>query len=551
MLRSISIQNYALIHQIQIDFNEGFSVITGETGSGKSILLGALSLLLGQRADVNVLRSKSCKCVIEGVFDIQNYPLKEFFQFHDLDYEVETVIRREILPSGKSRAFVNDTPVNVKLLKELGARLIDIHSQNQNLVLGDAAYQLYMVDTFAQHDQLLKKYKQEYKHYCDLAKELQQAQDQTEKSRNDLDYFQFQFNQLQEANLQLGEQQEMEQELETLNHAEEIKGKLYEAVGILSGHDMSVLEQVRQVESSLGQLLNVFSSASELHERISSTYIELQDLSQELEQKSLSIEFDPQRIEFLNQRLDLIYSLEQKHRVNHVDQLLDIQHDLEVKIEAISTADDIIDDLIKKVSQQEIVVSDLSNQLTESRSEIIPQIEVALVDQLQQLGMPNVSFKVDLLEMDDFSATGKDRVVFLFSANKNGSLQEISKVASGGEMSRFMLSLKSLVSASSALPSIVFDEIDTGVSGEIADRMGGMMQQMSGNIQVISITHLPQIASKGTYHYKVYKADDEVETYSNIVLLNSTQRVEEVAKMLSGSDLTAAAFDNARVLLNN
>ena len=551
MLRSISIQNYALIHQIQIDFNEGFSVITGETGSGKSILLGALSLLLGQRADVNVLRSKSCKCVIEGVFDIQNYPLKEFFQFHDLDYEVETVIRREILPSGKSRAFVNDTPVNVKLLKELGARLIDIHSQNQNLVLGDVAYQLYMVDTFAQHDQLLKKYKQEYKHYCDLAKELQQAQDQTEKSRNDLDYFQFQFNQLQEANLQLGEQQEMEQELETLNHAEEIKGKLYEAVGILSGHDMSVLEQVRQVESSLGQLLNVFSSASELHERISSTYIELQDLSQELEQKSLSIEFDPQRIEFLNQRLDLIYSLEQKHRVNHVDQLLDIQHDLEVKIEAISTADDIIDDLIKKVSQQEIVVSDLSNQLTESRSEIIPQIEVALVDQLQQLGMPNVSFKVDLLEMDDFSATGKDRVVFLFSANKNGSLQEISKVASGGEMSRFMLSLKSLVSASSALPSIVFDEIDTGVSGEIADRMGGMMQQMSGNIQVISITHLPQIASKGTYHYKVYKADDEVETYSNIVLLNSTQRVEEVAKMLSGSDLTAAAFDNARVLLNN
>ncbi|MFA8435202.1 MAG: DNA repair protein RecN [Marinifilaceae bacterium] len=551
MLRSLSIQNYALINQIEIDFNEGFSIITGETGSGKSILLGALSLIIGQRPDVNVLKDKERKCVIEGTFDIRRYNLEHFFQDNDLDFEEETLLRREILPSGKSRAFVNDSPVSIRLLKEIGLRLVDIHSQNQNLALGDSGFQLRIVDTYARHHDLLDKYKIEYRQFCETKDQLAKQTEEAAKAKADLDYFQFQFNQLDEAALKTDEQEELEQELKTLNHSEEIKSNLYKASGILSAEEMSVLPQLKEAEGALSQLQGFTPEVDEMHRRMESVYIELQDLASELEMKSEAIEYDPARIEYLNERLDLIYSLQQKHRVESVAALLQIQCDLEEKIQQITSSDDVIEQLEKQLKQQTVVLEDVADRLSASRADVIPDIENTIVEQLVQLGMPNVSFKVEQQRLEEFHGEGKDRMIFLFSANKNGRLEEISKVASGGEMSRLMLSIKYLISASTALPSIVFDEIDTGVSGEIADKMGLMMQRMSDNIQVISITHLPQIASKGQFHYKVYKADDELETYSNIIRLSSEERVEELAKMLSGSDLTEAAVENARALLNN
>jgi len=551
MLQSISIQNFALINQLEIDFSDGFSVITGETGSGKSILLGALSLVLGQRSEGSVLKDKEKKCIIECSFSIEKYNLQEFFEKNELDYEKEAIIRREILPSGKTRAFVNDTPVNLKTLKELGVCLVDIHSQNQNLVLGSFEYQVGIVDTYAQNAALLAKYQLSFKKYQDLRKELKNQEEIAAKEKSDLDYFQFQLEQLNEANLVEGEQKDMEEELETLNHAEEIKSGLYQAYGFLSEGESSVISQIKEARSAISKIQGVFADADSYFERLDSSLIELQDLSQELDRSNELVEFDNGRIDFLNQRLDTIYSLQQKHRVDSVEELIQIREELEEKVGKIESSDELIEDLKEQLTVQKIKLQKTADNLSNSRKKAIPKIEKTIVNQLVLLGIPNANFKVQIINNEEFQQLGADKVTFLFSANKNGSLEEVQRVASGGELSRLMLSIKYLISSSTALPSIVFDEIDTGVSGEIADKMGSMMNQMAENIQVISITHLPQIAGKGKYHYKVYKADDEHETYSNIVLLNKPKRIEELAKMLSGADLTKAALENAKVLLDS
>ncbi|RKE04193.1 DNA repair protein RecN [Marinifilum flexuosum] len=551
MLQSISIQNFALINQLEIDFSDGFSVITGETGSGKSILLGALSLVLGQRSEGSVLKDKEKKCIIECSFSIEKYNLQEFFEKNELDYEKEAIIRREILPSGKTRAFVNDTPVNLKTLKELGVCLVDIHSQNQNLVLGSFEYQVGIVDTYARNAALLAKYQLSFKKYQDLRKELKNQEEIAAKEKADLDYFQFQLEQLNEANLVEGEQKEMEEELETLNHAEEIKSGLYQAYGFLSEGESSVISQIKEARSAISKIQGVFADADSYFERLDSSLIELQDLSQELDRSNELVEFDNGRIDFLNQRLDTIYSLQQKHRVDSVEELIQIREELEEKVGKIESSDELIEDLKEQLTVQKIKLQKTADNLSNSRKKAIPKIEKTIVNQLVLLGIPNANFKVQIINNEEFQQLGADKVTFLFSANKNGSLEEVQRVASGGELSRLMLSIKYLISSSTALPSIVFDEIDTGVSGEIADKMGSMMNQMAENIQVISITHLPQIAGKGKYHYKVYKADDEHETYSNIVLLNKPKRIEELAKMLSGADLTKAALENAKVLLDS
>nr|WP_320118674.1 DNA repair protein RecN [uncultured Marinifilum sp.] len=551
MLQSISIQNFALINQLEIDFSDGFSVITGETGSGKSILLGALSLVLGQRAEGNVLKDKNKKCIIECSFSIAKYKLETFFTDFELDYEQETLLRREILPNGKTRAFVNDSPVNLKTLKELGLRLVDIHSQNQNLILGSFEYQVGIVDTYAKNADILLKYQKNYNKYLILKQELKKQIELAEKEKADLDYFQFQLEQLNEANLIENEQKEMESELETLSHAEEIKSGLFSTLAYLYEGDSSVISQLRDARTSLSQIQTVFSEANDYFERLESSYIELQDLAQEIDKANENIEFDAARIDYLNQRLDAIYSLQQKHRVDSVEDLIKIRTELELKVSKIESGDDLIEDLKNQLEKQKIKLEKAAISLTNTRKKAIPNIENTIVNQLVQLGISNANFKVQILNSEDFQYLGADKLSFLFSANKNGSLEEVQRVASGGELSRLMLSIKYLISSSTALPSIVFDEIDTGVSGEIADKMGAMMTQMAENIQVISITHLPQIAGKGKYHYKVYKADDEHETYSNIVLLDKQSRLEELAKMLSGADLTKAALENAKVLLDS
>lgn len=551
MLQSISIQNFALINQLEIDFSDGFSVITGETGSGKSILLGALSLVLGQRAEGNVLKDKNKKCIIECSFSIAKYKLETFFADFELDYEQETLLRREILPNGKTRAFVNDSPVNLKTLKELGLRLVDIHSQNQNLILGSFEYQVGIVDTYAKNADVLLKYQKHFNKYLVLKQELRKQIEIAEKEKADLDYFQFQLEQLNEANLIENEQKEMESELETLSHAEEIKSGLFSTLGYLYEGDSSVISQLRDARNSLSQIQTVFHEANDYFERLESSYIELQDLAQEIDKANENIEFDAARIDYLNQRLDTIYSLQQKHRVDSVEDLIKIRTELELKVSKIESGDDLIEDLKNQLDKQKNKLEKAAVSLTNTRKKAIPNIENTIVNQLVQLGIANANFKVQILNNEDFQYLGADKLSFLFSANKNGSLEEVQRVASGGELSRLMLSIKYLISSSTALPSIVFDEIDTGVSGEIADKMGAMMTQMAENIQVISITHLPQIAGKGKYHYKVYKADDEHETYSNIVLLDKQSRLEELAKMLSGADLTKAALENAKVLLDS
>jgi DNA repair protein RecN (Recombination protein N) len=551
MLQSISIQNYALINKLDIEFSDGFSVITGETGSGKSILLGALSLVLGQRAELNVLKDKTQKCIIECSFSISRYNLKTFFEENELDYEEETLLRREILPNGKSRAFVNDSPTSVKVVKELGLRLIDVHSQNQNVVVGSFEYQVGIVDTYAGNSEILRKYQDRYHQFQKLKQELQKQEELIAKEKADLDYFEFQLEQLVEAGLQDGEQKNMESELETLSHAEEIKSALFKAYGCLSEEESSILTQLKEARNSMAQIQNVFPSAKSFYERFESAYIELQDLAQEIDKRNEEIEFDSSRIEFLNQKLDAIYSLQQKHHVNSLEELIQVREDLQQKVDKISTSDDFIDNLKKQLKSEEDLLAKAAEKLTNSRLKVIPSIEKTIVSQLIQLGIPNANFKVEIQKRENFQFLGADDLCFLFSANKNGKVEEVQKVASGGELSRLMLSIKYLISSSTALPSIVFDEIDTGVSGEIADKMGRMMNQMAENIQVISITHLPQIAGKGKNHYKVYKADDELETYSNIILLDKKSRIEELAKMLSGADLTQAALENAKVLLNS
>ncbi|MGM0376730.1 MAG: DNA repair protein RecN [Bacteroidota bacterium] len=551
MLRSLSIKNYALIDQARMDFGPGLTVITGETGAGKSIMLGALGLVLGQRSDVSAIRNKENKCIIEGAFDISPYGLEPLFREEDVDYEEETILRREILPSGKSRAFVNDTPVNLNFLRSLSDRLIDVHSQHQNLLLGDNHFQLNVVDTVAGNGDILKAYQETYSDFKNLTAEKKRLEEMNARQRADQDYWEFQYNQLEEAALQPGEQTELEQELEQLTHVEEIKSALSKASYMLYESETPMVQELYHLSEEIKKIASYLQEGEELSGRLRSTYIELKDIAEEVADKEAGVEFDPARQQVVQERLDVIYSLQQKHHVESVEELISIKDDLAGKLEQLASFDQEIDALQEKIEKTEARLHELAAQLTGSREKVFQTIEDTVVTQLQELGMPNARFSVSNKAGGSFGAHGVDEISFLFSANKSSDLTDIPKVASGGEISRVMLCIKSLLSSARGLPTIIFDEIDAGVSGEIADRMGRIMQDMGHHIQVISITHLPQIAGKGDHHFKVFKTETEHHTLSSVKSLSPEERVQEIAGMLSGSELTDAALENARLLLEN
>ena len=550
MLRSLYIQNYALIEKLDIGFDSGFSVITGETGAGKSIILGAIGLLLGQRADVKSIRKGASKCIIEARFDVSAYGMQPFFEANELEYEDECILRRELYASGKSRAFINDTPASLVQMKELGELLIDVHSQHQNLLLNKEGFQLNVLDLLAHDDAELAAYQKLYNDWRQARQDLEALVARAEQSRADEDYIRFQLEQLEEANLTDGEQEELEQEAEMLTHAEDIKAGLYRAGQALNADEGGVLEALKDCQNTMMGLRSVFAPAGELADRLDSVYIELKDISQEVSDKEEEVEFNPARLDEVNARLNLIYSLQQKHRVDTVKALLSLQESYALQLSAITSSDEDIARLEAQVKELFSQVTAQAQVLTEARTRAAREVERQMAARLVPLGMPNVRFQVEMGVRKEPGGHGADTVNFLFSANKNGVLQNISSVASGGEIARVMLSVKAMIAGAVKLPTIVFDEIDTGVSGEIADRMADIMQEMGDNDrQVISITHLPQIAARGRAHYKVYKEDNEVETNSHIRRLTDYERVEELAHMLSGATLTEAALNNARALL--
>lgn len=550
MLRSLYIQNYALIEKLDISFGAGFSVITGETGAGKSIILGAIGLLLGQRAEVKAIRQGASKCVIEARFDISAYGMEPFFEENELEYEEECILRREVYASGKSRAFINDTPASLVQMKELGEQLIDVHSQHQNLLLNKEGFQLNVLDILSHNDEQLSVYQSLYREWKQAQQDLADLIARAEQNKADEDYIRFQLEQLEEANLSAGEQEELEQETDTLSHAEEIKAGLFRVGQLLTSDEGGLLAGLKESLNAMLGLQKVYSPATELAERLESTYIELKDVSQEVSSQEEDVEFNPERLEEVNDRLNLIYTLQQKHRVTTVEELLALTEEYAAKLAAITSYDERIgeltilcDTLYNKVKKQAAV-------LTKARTSAAREVEKQMASRLVPLGMPNVRFQVEMGMKKEPGVHGEDTVNFLFSANKNGALQSISSVASGGEIARVMLSIKAMIAGAVKLPTIVFDEIDTGVSGEIADRMADIMQEMGEqDRQVISITHLPQIAARGCAHYKVYKQDNETETNSHIRRLTDEERVEEIAHMLSGATLTEAALNNAKALL--
>lgn len=550
MLRSLYIQNYALIEKLDISFGAGFSVITGETGAGKSIILGAIGLLLGQRAEVKAIRQGASKCVIEARFDISAYGMEPFFEENELEYEEECILRREVYASGKSRAFINDTPASLVQMKELGEQLIDVHSQHQNLLLNKEGFQLNVLDILSHNDEQLSVYQSLYREWKQTQQNLADLIARAEQNKADEDYIRFQLEQLEEANLSAGEQEELEQETDTLSHAEEIKAGLFRVGQLLTSDEGGLLAGLKESLNTMLGLQKVYSPAIELAERLESTYIELKDVSQEVSSQEEDVEFNPERLEEVNDRLNLIYTLQQKHRVTTVEELLALTEEYAAKLAAITSYDERIgelttlcDTLYNKVKKQAAV-------LTKARTGAAREVEKQMASRLVLLGMPNVRFQVEMGMRKEPGVHGEDTVNFLFSANKNGALQSISSVASGGEIARVMLSIKAMIAGAVKLPTIVFDEIDTGVSGEIADRMADIMQEMGEqDRQVISITHLPQIAARGCAHYKVYKQDNETETNSHIRRLADEERVEEIAHMLSGATLTEAALNNAKALL--
>lgn len=550
MLRSLYIQNYALIEQLDIRLENGFSVITGETGAGKSIILGAIGLLLGQRADVKAIRRGASKCIIEARFEIAAYGMQPFFEANDLEYEDECILRREVYASGKSRAFINDTPASLAQMKELGEMLIDVHSQHQNLLLNKEGFQLNVLDILAHNDGALSVYADCYGSWKKAQQQLEELIARAERDKADEDYVRFQLEQLEEANLTAGEQEELEQEAELLSHAEDIKAGLYRVGQGLSADEGGLLPLLNDCLSTMQSMRKVYPAAEELSERLESSYIELKDIAQEVAGREEEVEFNPARLDEVNARLNLIYTLQQKHRVSTVDELLALQEEYASRLSAITSSDDQIEDLKQQCADLYNKVKQQAAVLTESRVAVAREVEKQMASRLVPLGMPNVRFQVEVGTRKEPGVHGADTVSFLFSANKNGTLQSISSVASGGEIARVMLSLKAMIAGAVKLPTIVFDEIDTGVSGEIADRMADIMQEMGdSNRQVISITHLPQIAARGRVHYKVYKEDNENETNSHIRRLTDEERVEELAHMLSGATLTEAALNNARALL--
>ena len=556
MLKNLQIENYALIEHLDIDFHPGFSVITGETGAGKSIIIGAIGLLLGQRADSRSIKADAKRCVIEATFDVSHYQLAAFFADNDLDFDgSECIIRRELTAAGKSRAFINDTPASLTQLRELGEQLLDIHSQHKNLLLGKEDFQLSILDIVANQQDTLAAYKKEYKEYKTLVRQLDEAIEEAKSSKADEEFLQFQVNQLAEANLKEGEQEELEAESETLEHAEDIKTALYNAANRLqaSSDRTDILGLLKQSIGELESISSVYSHSEELSSRLDSCYIELKDVADELESLAEDIEYSPHRLEQVNERLNTLYTLQKKHGADSVEDLLAIQSDMEEKLMCITHSDDFIGELRKKVEQQKDKAFTLAQKLSKGRKATAKKVEKEMKERLVPLGMPNVQFQCAVVSTPtELTPTGYDQAQFLFNANKSGEPKPVSQIASGGEIARVMLALKALIAGAVKLPTIIFDEIDTGVSGSIAEKMARIMQEMGAQErQVISITHLPQIAALGSHHYKVYKEDTHDDTLSHIVPLSDKERVEEIAHMLSGETLTQAALDNAQALLKN
>jgi DNA repair protein RecN (Recombination protein N) len=551
MLKSLYIKKYALIDSLEIDFESGFSVITGETGAGKSIILGALSLILGQRADIKTIKQGESKCVIEGAFNVSAYDLKEFCEEKGIEYDPDSyILRREVLSTGKSRAFINDSPVGLNDLKELGSQLIDIHSQHQNLLLADSRFQMQVVDALAGNKNFLKEYQQAYHQYKYAEKALEDLKDQVRKSKEEEDYLRFQHDSLQEAALQEEEQEELERELEILNHAEDIKSSLYRVHTLLSEDERGIVSGLKESLSISRSLDKVYQRAEEISQRLETAYIDMKDLSSDMERLVEDVEFNPERLTFIEARLDLIYTLQKKYHLSSVEELLSLYGDLAQTLANIESSDQQVDALTKEVQTKYEKMLELAKDLTNRRMSVSKKIETELEQKASYLGMPNIRFKCDVIAEDSPNIYGMDSIQFQFSANKNVPLQPVANIASGGEISRIMLCLKSMIAGATALPTIIFDEIDTGVSGEIADKMGQVMLEFGQKMQVISITHLPQIAAKGKTHYKVYKSDDRNDfTTTKLAMLSDKDRLDEIARMLSGSVVTEAAIQNAKVML--
>ena len=550
MLRNLHIRNYALIESLDLDFSEGFSVITGETGAGKSILLGAIGLLTGQRAETAAIRTGAAKCIVEGIFDVADYGIEELFEENEIEYDAECIVRREIATTGKSRAFINDTPVSLAILKQLGERLIDIHSQHQNLLLNNEIFQLGVLDTLSTDKTVKEQYGEAYRFYREVSAQLEQLRVLLTGDQGDEDYIRFQLQQFDEWRLQEGEQEELEQELEVLTHAEEIKDNLYRISAALSGDEGGHTSALRGTTSALRSLIKLYPAAEEWHERMESLYIELKDIASEVADAEERLIFDPERQAWVEARLDTIYTAQQKHRVSSIAELLEIEQRFRDTLDRIDESAERITAMEQQKETAYAALMEAGTKLTAQRSQVGVAFEKDIVARLIELGMPNTRFAVSISPRRQPDATGVDSVAFLFSANKNAALQNIAEVASGGEISRIMLSLKSIIAAAKALPTLIFDEIDTGVSGTIAARMADIMADIANHgRQVISITHLPQIAAKGAAHYKVYKEDTADATVSHIRPLTTDERISELAQMMSAGTLTEAALNNAREML--
>ena len=550
MIRHLYIRNFTIIEELDIDLFPGFSVITGETGAGKSIVLGAIGLLKGQRADSKMIRHGADRCVVEAHFDLSKYDMQAFFTDNDIDYDAaDCIVRREITSAGKSRAFINDTPVSLAILKELGESLIDVHSQHQNLLLGRQDFQLSVVDIIADSHKELADYREAYALMKERERELKRVKEEIETNRSKADFMQYQYDELDAAKLIDGEQDELEQKAERMSHSEEIKTALYEADNSLSADDTGAITLLRSARSALNQVEKVLPIAGELAARMDSAYIELKDIAQEISGQLEEVDFNPADLDSVNNRLDKIYSLEKKYHVESVGELIALRDELERQLGDIENTDQRLNELQAAVDKATAKCRKLADVLSGKRMKSAKAIQTEVMDRLVSLGMPNVRFEIQITQ-DNLSANGQDTIDFLFSANKNGTLQQVAQVASGGEIARLMLSLKAMISGAVKLPTIIFDEIDTGVSGKIAERMAQIMKEMGDcERQVISITHLPQIAALGSTHYKVFKEDTADGTVSRMQLLTDDERINEIAQMLSGSNITEAAISNAKALL--
>lgn len=550
MLKQLYIKNFTLIDELDISFNPGFSVITGETGAGKSIILGAIGLLLGNRADTRQVKAGTERCIVEAHFDLHKYNLQTFFQEHDLDYdEQDCIVRREVSASGKSRAFINDSPVSLQQMKDLGERLVDIHSQHQNLLLRKEDFQLNVIDLMADNERERNDYTTAYQSYTQARSQLQALKQQMQASHDNEDFLRFQQSELNDAQLTAGEQEELEEQSQLMSHVEEIKSALYESDNLLNADSTGIVNGLRTIINQLHSIENVFPAAEELASRTDECFIELKDISEEISNRLERVDFNPAKLESINDRLDHLYSLQQKYHVSSVEELIDIKQNIDEQLSQIDNSDEQLKELQDQLIALESACQDKAKRLSATRQKAARKVEQAMKSRLVPLGIPNVRFEVSLSEKP-LSTDGTDRVAFLFSANKSTALLPVSEVASGGEIARVMLSLKAMISGSVKLPTIIFDEIDTGVSGRVAEQMAAIMKEMGdADRQVISITHLPQIAAMGATHYRVSKEERKQGTTSSMVMLSQEERISEIAQMLSGSNISEAAISNAKALL--